>query len=466
MTAPIRIATDRFGLGAIPGETLPGDLRGWLTSQLRQFDPAPAALGSRTARMAELARILPTRVANNRLKREGNQAEQDAALASNRELGEDIRRAHAEAVLARLRVATASATPFAERLVHFWSNHFSVSMQKVLVGSFVADFEFSAVRPHVMGNFRDLLRSAVLHPAMLQYLDQNISIGPSSPLAGRYRRLQGLNENLGREVLELHTLGAGGGYSQADVTELALALTGWTVAGLGGGGIAREIDWAPGEAGFLPAAHEPGRRTVLGRNYAEDGQQQAVAILRDLALHPSTARHIATKLARHFIADDPPAAAIERLQRAYQDSGGDLPSVYAALIDEPEVWRAQRTKIRNPWDWMVATNRAVGVERSARLAELSPGLLQQMGQSVWRVDSPAGWGDTAQDWAGSGALLTRVEIASLVARRVGNVADAAALAREVLGDALHSTTSDAIDSVTEQPLRLALLFASPEFQRR
>lgn len=466
MTAPIRIATDRFGLGAVPGETLPSDLRGWLANQLRRFDPAPAALGSREARMAQLARLLPARAVNNRAQRQGSMAEQEAAIASNRDLAQESRDAHAEAVSARILVAAASPTPFAERLVHFWSNHFAVSVHKVRVGPFVADFEFSAIRPNVMGSFHDLLRAAALHPAMLQYLDQNVSVGPNSPLATRSRRELGFNENLGRELLELHTLGADGGYSQADVTELARALTGWTVAGTGGGALVREIDWTPGQAGFLPTAHEPGARSVLGQRYVEDGQGQADAILGDLARHPATARHIATKLARHFVADDPPAAAVVRLERAFAESEGDLPTVYAALIAEPEVWHAERSKIRTPWDWLVASARALGPDRASAMHGNLPGLLNQMGQPVWQVNSPAGWGDTALDWAGSGALLTRVEIASLLARRSSDVGRPAELARDVLGDAMHPSTRDALTSVDDLQLQLALLLASPEFQRR
>jgi uncharacterized protein (DUF1800 family) len=466
MTAPIRIATDRFGLGAVPYETLPSDLRGWMANQLRRFDPAPALLGSRAARMEQVARMLPARAVNNQVQRQGSQVEQEAALASNRDLAQVSRTSHAEAITARVLAAAASPTPFAERLVHFWSNHFAVSVAKVRVSAFVADFEFSAIRPNVMGSFHDLLRAAALHPAMLQYLDQNVSVGPNSPMARRSRRDLGFNENLGRELLELHTMGADGGYAQTDVTELALALTGWAVAGTGGGALVREIDWTPGAAGFLSAAHEPGARTVLGRRYAEDGQGQADTILGDLARNPSTARHIATKLARHFIADDPPAAAITRLQLAFQDSEGDLPTVYGALIAEPEVWQSDRSKIRTPWDWLVASVRAMGAERAPALRGNLPGLLNQMGQPVWQVNSPAGWGDTALDWAGSGALMTRVEIASLLARRSSDVGDPVALSRDVLGDTLHPTTRDALTSVDDRQVQLALLLASPEFQRR
>lgn len=371
---------------------------------------------------------------------------------------------------ARLAHAVATSTPFAERLVHFWSNHFAVSVNKLPLASMAADYEFRAIRPHVMGNFAQLLRSAVGHPTMLVFLDQVRSAGPGSEAGLRVNRRRGagalgLNENLARELMELHTLGVRTGYTQEDVTELARALTGWTVAGFARGRAARFAEGSPGETTFVPALHEPGVRTVMGRRYQDHGAEQAQAIIADLAGHPATARHIATKLAKHFISDDPPASAIARLERAFLGSGGHLPTVYAALVAEPEVWAAERTKFRNPWDWLVASLRAAGGEMLGGHAPLR--LLGMLGQPLWRPGHPAGWSDSAEDWTSPGALLTRVEIANRLASGPGGRIDAVSRAREVLGDALRPATLDAIEaSRSARGVGFALLLASPEFLRR
>ncbi|MGB3167576.1 MAG: DUF1800 domain-containing protein [Alteraurantiacibacter sp.] len=463
MTTPLRIATDRFGLGAVPGEEPPADLRDWLRNQLRRFDPAPAALGNQSERMARIGEVLAARNDVARLRRNGG--DREAAQMRNRELGVESREEHWAAIGKRLGHAVATDTPFAERLVHFWSNHFAISIDKVRQHAFAEDFEFSVIRASIMGNFGDLVRAAVLHPAMLQYLDQNISVGPSSNLNATTRREFGFNENLGRELLELHTMGVGSGYTQADVTELALALTGWTVAGMGNSRIAHGAGGTPGEAVFFAQMHEPGTRTVLGRRYAQAGAAQADAIIADIVRHPVTARHIAIKLARHFIADDPPEAAVSRLAAAFTASGGELLPVYDALVELPAVWDAPRDKIRSPWDWLVASLRAApgGRDLNDRAAQRLLGLL---GQPTWQVGSPAGWGDTAYDWAGSGALMTRVEIAAQLSRRLVGESDPRELATEVLGDALRPATRGAISGSGDAAMGFALLIASPEFQRR
>ena len=459
----MHIATDRFGLGAVPGEEPPEDLRDWLRQQLLRFRPSPDLLGTRRERMVRTGEVLAARNEVAQLRRQGG--DQEAAQMRNRELGMASREAHWAAIGRRLGHAVATSTPFAERLVHFWSNHFAVSVDKVRQHIFVEDLEFTVIRSNIMWNFRDLVHTAVLHPAMLQYLDQNISVGPSSRLNASTRREFGFNENLGRELLELYTLGVGGGYTQADVTEVALALTGWTVAGMGNGRIARAAGGRPGEPVFFADAHEPGTRTVLGRRYPQQGAAQADAIIDDLVRHPATARHIATKLARHFIADDPPEEAVSRLAAVFTASRGDLLSVYEALVDEPTVWDAPRDKIRSPWDWLVASLRAAP---DARLPDdrAVQRLLGLLGQPTWQVGSPAGWGDTAADWAGSGALMTRVETAAQLARRLVGERDPRELASQVLGDELRDATRGAIAGSGDAAMGFALLIASPEFQRR
>lgn len=487
------IALNRFGLGARPDDKVGSDPRGWVAAQLGRFQPAPLPIASQPSQGELLAMFRDYREeagAARRARREmtsetqapaSGMAMEEPARADDplREVPQMLRRglreAYAGATNARLESALQTDAPFPERLVHFWANHFAVSADKIAVIPVAGNYEFTAIRPNVMGSFADLLSAAVLHPAMLLYLDQAQSVGPGSTLAQRAgRRAErrpegmgrklGLNENLGREILELHTLGVRTGYSQADVTELARALTGWTIAGQGQGRMARVVPGTPGDIVFAEALHEPGARTILGKTYPEGGGEQAKAMLADLARRPATARHIATKLARHFIADNPPPSAITRIEQAYITSDGDLPTIYRALITSPEVWAAETVKFRNPWDWTVASLRATGLKQLPD-RQAAAGLLQQLGQPIWRPGSPAGWGDTAPDWAGPGALMTRVEVAQQLASRIGDAVDARQLAASVLPDAAEETRQ-AIARSESPAMGLALMLSSPEFLRR
>ncbi|KLI65261.1 DUF1800 domain-containing protein [Aurantiacibacter marinus] len=471
MTDTASIANDRFGLGATPQTRVPGDVRGWLAQQLQDFDPAPAGMPRLLSIEDLILGVADVRNETQMARRSNDMAEQEAARESRRDVRQRDRRNLFEASAARLRIAAQSETPFAERLVHFWSNHFAVSAERLPVYSLAAEYEFSAIRRNLSGNFADLLRAAVFHPAMLLFLDQTRSAGPNSTLIQRINRRRrnaqlGLNENLAREVLELHTMGVRSGYTQDDVVELARALTGWTVAGLGPNGMRRIIEGAPGETAFVEDLHEPGTRTVIGNRYSQNGALQAIAILGDLAMHPATARHLATKLARHFIADTPPESAIARLERAYLDSGGELSAVYSALIDAPEAWSAPRTKFRTPWDWMTASARALGPEAIPRNAQGVHRLMDMLGQPVWYPGNPSGWGDIASDWASPGALLTRVEVANRLTANGVRGADPRSLSAAVLGEALLPSTAQAIARAEAPTMGMALLLSSPEFMRR
>jgi uncharacterized protein (DUF1800 family) len=373
-------------------------------------------------------------------------------------------------VAARTGAALTAPAPFVERLVHFWANHFAVSADKLPVIGIAGLLEFEAVRPHVFGRFRDMLLAVEQHPAMLLYLDQAQSIGPGSMAANLAERLgrrrRGLNENLAREILELHTLGVDGGYSQADVTEFARALTGWTVSGLVRGPVRRIVGstGSPGTFHFAEAIHEPGERRVLSGRYPQAGEAQARAVLEDLAAHPATARHLAVKLARHFAGDEPPTALVERLSSAYLGSGGDLPTVYRALIDSPEAWVPAPVKFRTPWEWSIAALRAIGArELEGRAAG---GLLAQLGQPVWRPGSPAGYDDVAASWNGPDALMRRVEAAERIAARTSGLVDARTLAPRLLPGMLTPATGQAIARAESPVQGLALLLVAPEFLRR
>ena len=488
------IALNRFGLGARAGQAAPANPRGWLDGQIARFEPRPpliAAAPTRAAIAGELAEYLqeirPMLQQQRRAQRPaaadaGSAAGPGAAAPMAQQAADPVRQArrfagrqgrdyYATLVGARANVAIASDTPFIERLVHFWANHFAVSADKLTVVGMAGLLEFEAIRPHVTGRFADMLRAVERHPAMLLYLDQAASIGPASPIAQRVARFAaarkiGLNENLAREILELHTLGVRTGYSQADVTELARALTGFTVAGLNRGPIARfaGIDGAPGDFAFAAAIHEPGARTILGKRYDQPGEAQAQAVLDDLAVHPATARHIATKLARHFAGDAPPPALVARLETAFLKSGGDLPTVYRALITAPEGWAAPPAKFKSPWEWTLSSMRALGAPPLP--AQQLTVMQAQLGQPVWRPGSPAGYDDIAASWAGPDAVMRRVEVAQRIVAQAGGAVDARALAPRLFPASLSAPTEAAIANADSPGQALALLLVAPEMMRR
>jgi uncharacterized protein (DUF1800 family) len=484
---PNVIAVHRFGLGARLGEPLPDDGQAWLTDQLNAYDPRPAAIAAAPAR-SEVSDGLTDFYAAARSGRMAARMQQPAeammaddgpmpsepapagpnvAMQARRMERVRLRELYVRSVAARGTAALTTTTPFAERLVHFWSNHFAISAEKPPVIALAGSFEFDAIRPHVLGRFADLLGAVERHPAMLVYLDQAQSIGPGS-LAGQRAaangRKRGLNENLAREILELHTLGVRTGYDQGDVTEFARALTGWTVAGLGGGAARRMARLPAGSFAFAGFMHEPGARTVLGQSFGQAGEAQAQAVLDMLATHPATARHIATKLARHFVADVPPPSLVAQLERAFLQSGGDLPTVYRALIAAPESWVATHSKFKTPWEWSVSAMRAMGAETFVMPNVL--GFVSQLGQPVWRPGSPAGFDDLAASWAGPDALMRRVEAAERIAARSQGAGDARGLATALFGDSLSPATAAAIARAESPAQGIALLLVSPEFMRR
>lgn len=455
MNAPA-VALNRFGLGARPDEPAPADPPRWLLSQLETYDALPAPWKP-AARTPALVETWLTQQRAVRLAPEGQRSGiREAYLRKGRD-------EYVATVGARINSALQTDTPFVERLVHFWSNHFAVSVDKLLVVGLAGGFEADAIRPHVLGRFEDLLLAAVRHPAMLLYLDQAQSIGPGSAAGQRALARQqggrGLNENLAREILELHTLGVRSGYTQEDVTQFARALTGWTLPGDEPG------EGAEATFRFASALHEPGVRTVLGRSYANTGEQQARAILHDLAAAPATAVHIATKLARHFVADDPPQALVQRLADTFTRTGGDLTSLYRELVASPHAWRPAPAKFKSPWEWSVSSLRAMGRREMAPMQ--STNLLNQLGQPVWRPGSPAGYDDLTATWAAPDALIRRVETAQRFADQAGNAVDARWLAPRVLpGGALSEATAGAIARADSAGTALALLLVAPEFLRR
>jgi uncharacterized protein (DUF1800 family) len=368
-----------------------------------------------------------------------------------------IQKTYRAEALARLQRAVIAECGFTERLVAFWSNHFCISASKgELARIWAGSFEREAIRPHVLGRFGDMLKAVEQHPAMLFFLDNQQSLGPDSR-AGQNRK-RGLNENLAREIMELHTLGVGGGYSQDDVTALARIITGWTFAGRQG-----KLG-APGTFIFNANAHQPGPQHLLGRVYENNGVAQGEAALADIARHPSTAKFIATKFVRHFVADDPPPVLVARLQQVFVKSDGDLKAMATALVDSDEAWQAPLTKLRSPYDFLVATGRLL-----ARIPE-DPGPylggLNQLGQPLWSPAGPNGFPDTNAAWAAPEGLKLRLDIAAQVASKIGATIDPRDLLEFAAADAASPDTRRTIERAESRQQALALLLMSPEFQRR
>ena len=469
------IARNRFGLGARPGE-LERDqppARDWLLRQLQPrlslTPPSMAALPDSRAAAAKFEDWVQARARERRAGKDS--AEADAAEQFRQTFQQDL----LAEIGARADQQVRTETPFLERLVLFWSNHFALSADKPQVTGLIGPFEREGIRPRLLGSFADLLIAAEQHPAMLRFLDNANSFGPGSEFVRdpprRLRRLArnndqplklGLNENLAREILELHTLGVNGGYTQADVVELAKGISGWTVQTrlLRGGD-------AVGSHGFVwfAEAHEPGARELLGHRYPAGGREQGEAMLRELARHPATARFLATKLARHFVADQPPASLVSRLEQRYLASGGDLSAVYQALIDAPEAWQPEPRKLKRPEEFLVSALRATGLP-PPREAKAWAASLSLLGQAPMRPGSPAGWPDEASAWIGPDGLWKRMQVAEQISEKLPARTEPLALARSALGPWLQADTVEAMRGSESTAQAVAILLSSPEFQWR
>src|SRR6266516_4955677 len=347
---------------------------------------------------------------------------------------------------ARIHAALAADVGFVERLVWFWSNHFCVSADKGNVRQICGAYEREVIRANVLGRFGDMLLAAESHPAMLIYLDNARSIGPDS-MAG-LRQKRGLNENLAREILELHTLGVRTVYTQEDVTRLAHVITGWTFVPF------RQDPVRGGEFEFNPRMHQPGAQTVIGRSYPDAGLQQGRAVLAALARHPATANHVAAKLARHFVADEPPPALVERLAKRFLATQGDLKEVAKAMVAAPEAWEAPPAKLKRPGEWVVGMLRAVGVTPP----DIGPVMQAHnlLGEPLWRPPAPNGFADESAPWLDG--LTQRLDIANQFARRLGAEADPRDVFEQALAPLASTETRQAILRAESRPQALALLF--------
>jgi uncharacterized protein (DUF1800 family) len=474
--AAAAIALHRFGLGPRMGSiaAIASDARGALVSELdspqagRISDPSLANSAEcaraafrfrqeqRVARLAQrfAANANPAKADNADAAAEMKPPEQGVAPA--RPAGPGVpQRLYLEEAKARIHAGLGANIGFVERLVWFWSNHFCVSADKGIVRPICGAYEREAIRAHVLGRFSDMLLAVESHPAMLIYLDNARSIGPESMAGVRQKR--GLNENLAREILELHTLGVRTVYKQEDVTSFAKVITGWTMVPLRG-------DPANGgEFQFNPRMHEPGTHVVIGKPYQDDGVQQGRAVLAMLARHPATAKHVASKLARHFIADDPPAALVQRLEKRFLDTDGNLKELAKTLVTAPEAWDPAQKKLKRPGEWIVAALRAAGVTAPPDIGPVMQAH-NLLGEPLWRPAAPKGFADENGPWLDG--LSQRLDIANQLARRVSAQADPREIFEQTLAPIASGETRQAINRAESRPQALALLLMAPEFQRR
>jgi uncharacterized protein (DUF1800 family) len=395
---------------------------------------------------------------------------------------------------AKLLRAVYSERQLFEVMADFWFNHFNVYADKGPEKLLLPEYEREVIRRHALSRFEDLLLATAKSPAMLFYLDNWLSADPNAAerrqaqramARGRRRqampaapergpRRSGLNENYARELLELHTLGVDGGYTQKDDTEVARCFTGWTIEGL------RESP----RFRFVAALHDPGDKQVLGRKIKGSGQGEGEEVIRMLASHPATARFVSLKLARRFVADEPDPALIARVAQAFERSGGDIPQVLKALFDSPEFWQSQKAKVKTPFEFVASALRATGADVSDGRDALRR--LAEMGMPLYQQQPPTGYKDTADAWVGTNGLLSRLNFALDLAggRLRGAATDARALAPDAgdgdalaealaarlvpagLGEATRRTLEEKAGANLDAPRVAGLVLGSPEFQRR
>jgi uncharacterized protein (DUF1800 family) len=365
---------------------------------------------------------------------------------------------------ARLLRAVYSQRQLYEVMVDFWSNHFNIFAAKGADRWLATAYDRDAIRPHAFGRFKDLLLATAQSPAMLFYLDNWLSAGSNAARSAPNNRRRGLNENYARELMELHTLGVDGGYTQKDVQEVARCFTGWTI----------RQPRSEGTFFFEPRIHDSGEKMVLGTSIPPGGgMEDGLRVIDLLARHPSTARFISLKLARRLIADDPPPSLVNKAAEAFSNSAGDIPTVLRTLIDSPEFFSPEiyQAKVKKPLEFVASALRATGAE-----VQLSHQLLRylgRMGEPLFLAQPPTGYPDVAASWTSPDMLLTRINFATdLVAKRIpgtrvrlDSLGDKDSFARLIAPDAPSAETPSAL-AETEGSQALALLMAAPEFQRR
>ncbi|MDR7296847.1 uncharacterized protein (DUF1800 family) [Pelomonas aquatica] len=465
-------ALNRLGYGPRPADAADIAEQGaerWLERFLaEQLAPRrlaqPEALTTRLAGLevltlsqaALLGRYREAVKATREARREQAKGQTPDAAALNA-VREQVRPLVQQAATARLSRALQSPAQLEEVLTEFWFNHFNVFAGKGPVGVLVADYEQRAIRPFVLGRFRDMLGATARHPAMLIYLDNAQSVAADPRRAGNAR---GLNENYARELMELHTLGVDAGYTQRDVTELARMLTGW--------GIDPRQPLRGGAAGhgdlfkFDARRHDSGTKTWLGQTVSGAGQAEGERALDVLAAHPATARHLARKFAQAFVADEPPPALVERLAESFRGSGGDLRELTRTLVRSDEFWRreAYQAKFKTPYQYLLSSLRALDLPLSNPQPLLQA--LAQAGQPLYGAQTPDGYKNTAAAWRNPEALTQRVQLATTLGQRSGIGAERLS---NTLGAALSEPTRRTL-ATEPAAQQVALLLASPDFMKR
>jgi len=433
------IAAIRFGLGRRPNDPVPSDPLVWLDRQIGP--PAPIRTGPGMLPPLSFREAVEFHFAATDRQADGRRSDD-----GRRDL---LKRVDADAVSWTGHCLLSDA-PFQDRLTNFWANHFTISRRIRIASIFIGPYLRETVRPLMFGKFADLVVETARNPGMITYLSNSNSVGPNSPAAKQGQR--GLNENLAREILELHTVTPAAGYSQADVTSFARVLTGWTVERNANG------------AGFVfrERTHEPGPKVVLGKTFPE-GYEGGVAALRYLAEHPAAHRHVATQLVRHFVADDPPKAAVDKLYGVMRDTRGDLGETTRALIRLPEAWDPPLSKVRAPLDYVLSCGRALGL--GSDQADDLHRAMAQLGQPLWNASQPVGWPDIAEEWAVPEALLHRIEWAHTTAGRAGR-RDPRAIIDTTLGPLASADILREAGRAGSPQDAVTLVLVSPEFQRR
>jgi uncharacterized protein (DUF1800 family) len=472
------IAANRFGLGARPGEIARAsdNPKTWLMSQMSGPAPQPQPLDGQPFANAGKLEAEESDYKVQKFMDKGNKKKGDKGAKADKPAGQpddmsrlekkvmaggtdNVRREqYTNEMAARLALGFTTDSPFAERLVRFWSNHFTISTQRRKVLIFCGDFEREAIRPFVNGKFEDMLFAVVMHPAMEIYLDNWRSFGPNSVVGKKSGK--GLNENLGRELMELYTLGVDGGYTQADVIAMAKLLTGWGL-----------YEGRADGFGFYDVRHEPGPITLRGKTY-KAGWDGGVAAIKDLAHDPATARNIARKLATHFISDNPPKKSVARLEKVFNETHGNLHALSETIVNDPAAWQSEQKKMRTPVEYVTAAMRMSGwpqsrdLDRQRKYLRGLLGAVRVMGETPFAPPSPKGWPDSADAWSGSDAMLGRIQWAKYFGNSLPLSLNASAAAEMALGPLLRPATKSAIADASTQGEAFALLLASPEFQRR
>jgi uncharacterized protein (DUF1800 family) len=452
------LAAIRFGTGLSPVLPAPVSVAAMI-SRLAGPDEAAVRWPVPTYEAMTPTRAMIADATRRRRQTRGTPDEAQAEAAF-----QDTRRAIGAGVLEGLTRIVArqigTADGLRERLVLFWADHFTVRSRNFAGLHLITPFVESVIRPHVAGRFADMLRAVVLHPEMVIYLDQATSVGPGSPAAARRRR--GLNENLAREVLELHTLGVGGPYGQNDVRELAELLSG--------------LVWDPTRGlHFREDSAEPGSETVLGTTYSPRAEIGVIsAALDDLAAHPATAAHLAHKLAVHFVSENPPPELVDAMTDSFRATGGDLLAVTAAMLAHPSAWTAPLGKAKPPFSFLTSALRALGVPAetimaadAALLRRLFLRPLREMGQPWQEPLGPDGWSEASEAWISPQGLAIRIGWAMQMPRRIVDpLPDPRVFVATALGPLAGAATLFAAEAAESRADGVGVVLASADFNRR